>query len=168
MNVIISDLDAITGVTALDVDNIQIDGNAIVSTDVNGDITITPNGTGITSVSGLITPYTTGAAGIALTDSDCGGVIWSTAEQDVDLPDCDAGILGCKIFVLNDDVSEATSVTTVAGDIISLIDGTALDAADEADLSATAHASGTFVCMAANNWYITAQVGVITDGGPAD
>lgn len=44
--VAISDLDAVTGVTALDVDNIKIDGNSITSTDTNGDITLTPNGTG--------------------------------------------------------------------------------------------------------------------------
>jgi hypothetical protein len=32
--------------TVLDVDNIRIDGNAITSTNTNGDITLTPNGTG--------------------------------------------------------------------------------------------------------------------------
>jgi hypothetical protein len=33
-------------VTQIDVDNIRIDGNTISSTDTNGDITLTPNGTG--------------------------------------------------------------------------------------------------------------------------
>jgi hypothetical protein len=37
----------------LDVDNIRIDGNAITSTDTNGNITVTPNGTGKTVVTNL-------------------------------------------------------------------------------------------------------------------
>jgi len=37
----------------LDVDNIRIDGNAIASTDTNGNITVTPNGTGKTVVTNL-------------------------------------------------------------------------------------------------------------------
>lgn len=49
--VTLSDLDAITGVTALTVDNINVDGNTISSTNANGNVTITPNGTGIVSVS---------------------------------------------------------------------------------------------------------------------
>ena len=34
----------------LDVDNINIDGNTIISTDTNGDITISPNGTGTVAI----------------------------------------------------------------------------------------------------------------------
>ncbi len=34
------------GVTQLDVDNIRINGNEIISTDTNGDIILNPNGTG--------------------------------------------------------------------------------------------------------------------------
>lgn len=44
--VIIDDVGAVSGVTQLDVDNIQIDANSILSTDVNGNITLNPNGTG--------------------------------------------------------------------------------------------------------------------------
>ena len=36
----------VTGVTALTVDNLTIDGNTITSTDTNGNITLTPNGSG--------------------------------------------------------------------------------------------------------------------------
>lgn len=42
---------AIAGVTQLDVDNIQINGNTISSTDANGDIVLDPNGTGVIDVS---------------------------------------------------------------------------------------------------------------------
>ena len=46
--VILSDLDEISGITRLDVDNIRVDGNTISTTDVNGDLNLTPNGTGKT------------------------------------------------------------------------------------------------------------------------
>lgn len=42
---------AIAGLTQLDVDNIRIDGNTISSTDVNGNIVINPNGTGVIDAS---------------------------------------------------------------------------------------------------------------------
>jgi len=42
---------SIAGVTQLDVDNIRIDGNAISSTNTNGDVVIDPNGTGNVNVS---------------------------------------------------------------------------------------------------------------------
>jgi len=38
----------VAGVTALTVDNLTIDGNTITSTDTNGSITLTPNGSGST------------------------------------------------------------------------------------------------------------------------
>jgi len=50
---------AISTTTQLDVDNIRIDGNAITSTDVNGNITITPNGTGKAIISNIYTDATT-------------------------------------------------------------------------------------------------------------
>ena len=37
---------ALSGVTQLDVDNVRIDGNTISTTDSNGDLTLSPNGTG--------------------------------------------------------------------------------------------------------------------------
>lgn len=45
--VILSDADALTGITSLTVDNINVNGNTIISTDVNGNINLTPNGVGI-------------------------------------------------------------------------------------------------------------------------
>jgi len=42
---------AIAGLTQLDVDNIRIDGNTISSTDTDGDIVISPNGSGVIDAS---------------------------------------------------------------------------------------------------------------------
>jgi len=43
---ILNDLGALSGLTQLNVDNIQINGNEISSTDTDGDIILSPNGTG--------------------------------------------------------------------------------------------------------------------------
>ena len=43
----------LAGLTLLDVDNIRVDGNAITSTDTNGNVNITPNGTGKTVITNL-------------------------------------------------------------------------------------------------------------------
>jgi len=47
-----------SAVTDLRVDNIKVDGNTISSTDTNGNVTIDPNGTGITAVTGPVKPTT--------------------------------------------------------------------------------------------------------------
>lgn len=50
----------------LKVDNVQIDGNAITSTDTNGNISITPNGTGSVIAGGFTLPASDGTAGQVL------------------------------------------------------------------------------------------------------
>ena len=45
--VTISDTDIVSGITQLNVDNLRLDGNTLSSTDTNGNINLTPNGTGI-------------------------------------------------------------------------------------------------------------------------
>jgi len=47
-----------SAVTDLRVDNIKVDGNTISSTDTNGNVTIDPNGTGITAITGPVKPTT--------------------------------------------------------------------------------------------------------------
>jgi hypothetical protein len=44
----ITDAGVATGLTDLTIDNINVNGNTIISTDTNGNINLTPNGTGIT------------------------------------------------------------------------------------------------------------------------
>ena len=48
--------------TELQVDNINVNGNAITSTDTNGDVTITPNGTGDVVLDGIKYPQSDGSA----------------------------------------------------------------------------------------------------------
>lgn len=53
--VTLSDADALSGITRLDVDNVRIDGNTILSTNANGQILLDPDGTGAVQVaSGLL------------------------------------------------------------------------------------------------------------------
>jgi len=50
----------VSGVTQLDVDNIRIDGNTISSTNTNGDIQLSPNGTGEVLISTMHAPTSAG------------------------------------------------------------------------------------------------------------
>lgn len=47
--VILADTGELSGLTQLDVDNLELNGNTISSTDTNGNIIFSPNGTGITT-----------------------------------------------------------------------------------------------------------------------
>ena len=51
---ILSDAGALSGLTQLDVDNLRLDGNTLSSTDANGDINLTPDGTGNVAVTNNI------------------------------------------------------------------------------------------------------------------
>jgi len=67
----------------LDVDNININGNTIVSTDTNGDINITPDGTGDLVLDGLNWPQADGTAGYVLTTDGSGQLSWSNSSTSV-------------------------------------------------------------------------------------
>jgi hypothetical protein len=64
-SVLISDADAITGVTSLTVDNILIDGNTISQTVTDTDLVLTPNGTGDLTTAALQTVLASGASATA-------------------------------------------------------------------------------------------------------
>lgn len=64
-------------VGSLSVDNIDINGNAITSTDTNGDVAITPNGTGDLVLDGLKWPQADGVAGYVLSTDGFGQLSWS-------------------------------------------------------------------------------------------
>ena len=49
----ITDLGVASGLTQFNLENLRLDGNTISSTDVNGDISLTPNGTGSVIISGV-------------------------------------------------------------------------------------------------------------------
>lgn len=70
--VTLSDADAITGVTALSVDNLTLDANTLSSTNSNGDINLDPNGTGnvvVTSGNLSISAGLLGLTGLTSSDS---------------------------------------------------------------------------------------------------
>ena len=67
-----------SAVTDLRVDNLKVDGNAITSTDSNGDITITPNGTGEIILDGQKWPQADGSSTNYLTTNGSGQIAWTT------------------------------------------------------------------------------------------
>jgi hypothetical protein len=72
----------------LKVDNIEIDGNAITSTNTNGNIDITPNGSGSVVLDGQSWPQTSGTNGQYLKTNGTGATAWTS------LPPSDFTITG--------------------------------------------------------------------------
>ena len=70
--------DELSGLTKLDVDNLELNGNTISSTDVNGDLILTPNGTGDLVLDGLNWPQADGSAGQAVTTNGLGQLGWTS------------------------------------------------------------------------------------------
>ena len=67
----------------LAVDNIAVNGNDVTSTDTNGDINITPNGTGSVVLDGLSHPQADGSAGQALITDGSAQLSFATVLTDV-------------------------------------------------------------------------------------
>lgn len=76
---ILTDTGALSGLTELDVDNIKINGNDITSTDTNGNINLTPNGTGSVVIDGNAMPQGPGTNGYVLTTDGAGQTSWAPA-----------------------------------------------------------------------------------------
>lgn len=70
--------DAASKIDNLKVDNIDIDGNSITSTNVNGNINITPNGSGYIVLDGQLWPNTLGSNGQVLSTDASGNLSWIT------------------------------------------------------------------------------------------
>jgi len=69
-------VDSSSKIDNLKVDNLDINGNAITSTDSNGDVTITPNGTGDLILDGLKWPQADGSAGYILKTNGSAQLSW--------------------------------------------------------------------------------------------
>lgn len=69
------------------VDNLQFDGNAITSTDTNGNITITPNGTGDLVLDGLNWPQADGTPSQYLKTDGSGQLSWGTVTSSFTISD---------------------------------------------------------------------------------
>ena len=74
-----SNVTTVGTLTALQVDNIKVDGNAITSTDTNGNITMTPNGSGKIVLDGLSWPTADGSSDQVLKTDGSGTLSWTTA-----------------------------------------------------------------------------------------
>ena len=71
-------VDSNSKIDVWNVDNLTLNGNAITSTNANGDITITPNGTGSVVIDGLSHPQADGTAGQFLKTDGAGNLSFDT------------------------------------------------------------------------------------------
>lgn len=144
-----------TPLTQLVVDNIDINGNTIISTDTNGDINLTPNGTGETvveqlrstgvskrSVTAGITAFATGGQGSATQlTSDINEIsTCATAGDSVKMPTAEAGLL---VVVINNGAASC-DVFPASGDNLGAGVDTAVALANGSNV--------TYVCYNSTNW----------------
>jgi len=80
-------VDSNSKIDVLNVDNIPLDGNAITSTDTNGNLTLTPNGTGDLVLDGLNWPQADGSANQYLKTDGSGQLSWDTVSTSFTLSD---------------------------------------------------------------------------------
>ena len=99
--------DANNKISALNVDNLTIDGNAITSTDTNGNITITPHGSGKVIIDGLSHPTADGTANQFLQTDGSGNLSFATVVSTLSLA-ADSGS--------NDSVSTGETITFTGGE----------------------------------------------------
>jgi len=71
-------VDASSKLDVLNVDNITLNGNSITSTNLNGDIEVTPNGTGDLILDGQNWPQADGSTGQFLKTDGSGQLSWAT------------------------------------------------------------------------------------------
>ena len=71
-------VDSNSKIDVWNVDNLTLNGNAITSTNTNGDITITPNGAGSVVIDGLSHPQSDGTAGQFLKTDGSGSLSFAT------------------------------------------------------------------------------------------
>ena len=95
-------VDASSKLDNLNVDNININGNAITSTDSNGNITITPHGSGKVVIDGLSHPTADGTASQFLQTDGSGNLSFATVVSTLSLA-ADTGS--------NDSVSTGETIT---------------------------------------------------------
>jgi len=105
-------VDASSKVNEWNVDNLKLDGNTISSTNTNGNIAITPNGTGDLVLDGLNWPQADGSAGQYLKTDGLGQLSWDTVVSSFDIA-ADTG----------------TTDTVNTGETVTFTGGTGIDTA---------------------------------------
>lgn len=80
-------VDSNSKIDVLNVDNITLNGNAITSTDTDGDLTLTPNGTGDLILDGVKWPQADGTAGYFLKTDGSGQTSWGQVVSNFTISD---------------------------------------------------------------------------------
>ena len=168
----------ISGITQLDVDNVRIDGNTISTTNSNGNLTLSPNGTGTVVVpsgykdragfgaTSLVTKEYVDAVKVGLDVKDSARV--ATTGSNIDLSSAPAAIDGVtlssgdRVLVKDQSTASANGIYTYAGSGNSMTRATDFDA----DAEVT---SGAFVFIEegttnGDNGFVLTTDGSITVG----
>jgi hypothetical protein len=168
----------ISGITQLDVDNVRIDGNTISTTNSNGNLTLSPNGTGTVVVpsgykdragfgaTSLVTKEYVDAVKVGLDVKDSARV--ATTGSNIDLSSAPAAIDGVtltsgdRVLVKDQSTASANGIYTYAGSGSSMTRATDFDA----DAEVT---SGAFVFIEegttnGDNGFVLTTDGSITVG----
>ena len=151
--------DASSKLGQLKVDNLDLNGNTISSTDTNGDITITPHGTGDIVLDGVKWPQADGTASYILTTNGSGQAAWSAPASSSFTLSADTGSNDSFSTGQTLTFTGGTNIDTVVGNNVITFNGKT-DAAIRSLVSATdAGGDGSF---AYNN-----STGVFTYTGPS-
>jgi len=118
------------------VDNLSLNGNTLSTTDTNGNLTLSPNGTGLVSIAGAFTlPRVDGTAGYVLTTNGSGVVSWAAASSSLSI----AGTTGTdSVSLISDTLTFAGATTPVS---IAVTNNTVTIAVADATTSAKGLAS---------------------------
>ena len=148
--------DANNKIDQLNVDNITINGNAITSTDSNGNITITPNGSGKVILDGLSHPTSDGSAGQFLKTDGSGNLSFGTVVSTLSLA-ADTGS--------NDSVSTGETITFTGGEGIDTVvsDNTITISAENASDSNKGVATFNTASFAVSSGDVTIKAAGVTN-----
>ena len=111
-------VDSSSKIDRINVDNLRLDGNAITSTDTNGDITITPNGTGDIVLDGQNWPQADGSADQYLKTDGSGQLSWDSIPSGSFTISDNAGTPNTDTFTTGQTLTFAggTDITTTVSD----------------------------------------------------
>ena len=141
------------------VDNIQINGNTVSTTNSNGNLTLSPNGTGLVDIAGAYTlPRADGSNGQALITDGSGAVSFTTISTELDI----SGDSGTDTVSLVNDTL-AIDGTSAQGISTAVTNNTVTITAANASTSAKGVAQFSSDNFAASSGTIT-----IKDGGVAN